>query len=370
MNTCAALIYAVARVRPEQRSARFQRLGMVSVAVLAIFVLIASGYDTFGYTSAGFGEVKTAVSAVQHPRLYLTGRNGDLRTIDSDSGAVLGTVSTNAWTTGLAVNQEGTRAYVINGWIGTVTVIDTRAEKIVARIQTLAQLDSAVLRPDGQRLYVSGTQNGQGAVWAFDTATNTVSAVILTGAAPTKLATDPSGSRLYVVNSQGSSVTVIDTHNATVVGTATVAALPQNVAVSLDSGTSYVVSTNRSETDTGSVTMLDNGTEQVTRSFSVGKGAADLALSANGSRLLVANTQDGTVSVINTARGKVLSTLNMAAVGMAANPHDHVVYVATERSVIAVDSSSGLIDAEYGPAGLSGKPFLVTGIALSDSPNG
>ncbi len=287
-------------------------------------------------------QIRPAVSAAAVHAL-VAGENGELRIVDVAAGQVTAVVDTGAPVTGLTLSPDGRTAFVINGWAGTVAVVDLRTASIVKRIRVKAELDSAVVRPDGKRLYISGTANGQGVVLGFDTTTNSLAAVIQVGVTPTGIAITPDGSHLYVVNNQGASITVIDTRIATVTKTVPVDVLPQYVAVSPDGAFTYVSHTSRLANTNGSVTVVDNRTNQVVARIPVGVGACQLAV--GGDRLYVINLQDGTVSVVDTSSRRIVQTLVLTAHGIAVSPRDHSVYFAGRRSVAVVDGGTGQLTA-------------------------
>ena len=70
---------------------------------------------------------------------------------------------------------------------------------------------------DGRRVYVPNRDSGSVAV--IDTGTNTVIATIAVGAYPEGIAVSPDGRRVYVPNYRSNSVSMIDTADNTVADT-------------------------------------------------------------------------------------------------------------------------------------------------------
>jgi YVTN family beta-propeller protein len=79
-----------------------------------------------------------------------------------------------------------------------------------------------------------------GTVSVMDTATNTVVATIGVGIGPTGVAITPDGKHAYVANPHSNNVSVIDTASNMVVATVTVGANPNGVAVTPDGKHAYV----------------------------------------------------------------------------------------------------------------------------------
>jgi YVTN family beta-propeller protein len=99
----------------------------------------------------------------------------------------------------LAVSPDGSRLYVANSVINTVSVLDTTTLQIVATMKLKGEdlLLSMVVSPDGSRLYVRRTF----ALDIIDTAANQVTATRETDVVLGPLAVSPDGKQLYVAYS-------------------------------------------------------------------------------------------------------------------------------------------------------------------------
>ena len=86
--------------------------------------------------------------------------------------------------------QAQTRAYVTNT-SGSVSVIDTAANTVVATIPVGVFPSGVAITPDATRAYVANIINS---ISVIDTATNAVVATIPSGQFPTGLAITPDGS--------------------------------------------------------------------------------------------------------------------------------------------------------------------------------
>ncbi|MBV8934168.1 MAG: beta-propeller fold lactonase family protein [Kutzneria sp.] len=335
-----------------------QRLRVV-VAIALVSVTVMAGQESIGATNVPTAAV---TKGVRHA--YVIGRGDELKIVDLTGGVVAATVETNARTTGLAVSPDDRTAYVINGWIGTISVVDTASAHLTKRIKINAQLDSAAISPDGVLLYVTASAGGQGLLLAVNTRSGTLYSVIQVGTTPTGLAVSPDGRRLYVSNNQSGSVAVLDAHTAVPVGTIPVAALPQQVAVSPDSSTTYVTHAGETPAANGMVTVIDNNTDKVVDEIEVGAGAWGLAVSSDGSQLYVSNPLDGTVSVVDTKTRSVRDSIALHAYGAVTAPHDHYVYLAVDQSTTVLDSDTNLVSAQLDLVGLAGHAFSATTVAV------
>ncbi|SDJ26507.1 40-residue YVTN family beta-propeller repeat-containing protein [Frankineae bacterium MT45] len=141
--------------------------------------------------------------------------------------------------------------------------------------------------PDGKTAYVA--LNGADKLGVLDTTTNTLVKQIPVGVAPRQVAIV--GGRVYVSNEGGRQATKNDVTNLTNTSTPVVAN-PSTGAV--NNGTVSVVTP-----ATGATSTIKVGLEPT-------------ALYANGTTLLVANSNDDSISLINTATGRVTQTVNVA----------------------------------------------------------
>jgi YVTN family beta-propeller protein len=174
--------------------------------------------------------------------------------------------------TKLDVNADGSLANPVN-----ITIAADGAKHALSA--------AAVFSPDSKTVY--SAVNGQNRVVAIDTATGTITQSWTTGNAPRGLAMI--GSKLYVSNEGGRAAlpgeTTINSYNTQV---------PANpVTGATTTGTVSVISLEKPSSPVGTIKV----------------GLHPTALYAHGKTLFVANTADNNVSVIDTARGKVVQTI-------------------------------------------------------------
>jgi YVTN family beta-propeller protein len=148
-------------------------------------------------------------------------------------------------------------AYVTNagsfGVTGTVSVIDTATNTVVATVTVGTGPFGVAVTPDGKHAYVT---NGGGTVSVIDTASNTVVGTpIPVGSFPDGVAVTPDGKHAYVTNELSNNVSVIDTASNTVVATVAVGSFPFGVAITPDGKHAYV--TNAPGKVTGTVSVID-----------------------------------------------------------------------------------------------------------------
>jgi YVTN family beta-propeller protein len=132
--------------------------------------------------------------------------------------------------------------YVANANDGTVSVINTATNTVVATIPVPNGAAAVAVTPDGTRAYVVGA----GDVSVIDTASNTVvGSPIPVGTFVSGLLVGigitPNGSSVYVTNSDSGTVSVIATASNTVVATNPAGTNPSGIAITPDGTHAYVV---------------------------------------------------------------------------------------------------------------------------------
>lgn len=192
--------------------------------------------DTAPIALLGQVPMDTSIDVAVNPdgkHVYVTHFNG-VEVIDTGTNTVAGTLSISKGTSvtegrGIAVTPDGRVAYLTNGGLNTVSVIDATTHLETGAINVGAEPLWVAVSGDGRLAYV--TNNDADSVSVIDTATNTVTATIAVGARPFGVAFSADSRRAYVANSGSNNVSVIDTDTHTVVATVGAGTKPFAVAV-------------------------------------------------------------------------------------------------------------------------------------------
>jgi YVTN family beta-propeller protein len=266
--------------------------------------------------------------------------SGTVRTVNPDVNTTSTTVGVGLSPAGVAINRVGTRAYVGNRTSGTISVIDTAANAVIAGVAA-GDPQGVAVTPDGTRLYVPNFAGST--VTVINAVNNSVVTSVNVGLGPVGVDITPDGARAYVSNRSAGTLSVISTATDTVVGTVIISGSgPQGVAITPDGNRAYVTNVSSSN-----VSVVDTGTNLEITTIDVGSTPQGVAVSPNGTRVFVVNTNSSTVSVIDTATNTVLTTIPVGAgpALVAFSPDGRRAYVTnqTSSSVTVIDTVTNLV---------------------------
>ena len=268
-----------------------------------VTVTVASASNSVPSITVGPYPRSVAVSGIGSRAYVVNQGDNTISVIDTATNMVIGTSAPLASQLGnLAVGPNGTRLYVTTG-SNTVMVVDSSTLTAVGAPIPVGYFPADVaVSPDGSRVYVANAGDWMdgyvGTVSVIDTATNSVVAEPVVGSGtvftvPQALVVSPNGSLVYVANAGEGSVSVIDTTTNTVVGEPIAiewGAPLYDLAISPNGTRLYVALSNLE--GTGTVAVLDTATNVVVATIPIDPGNPrsapyTLAISPDGSRLYV-----------------------------------------------------------------------------------
>ncbi|MDT7579164.1 MAG: molecular chaperone DnaK, partial [Pseudonocardiales bacterium] len=291
---------------------RPRRRGPIIAAAVAVLVLLAGvlGYVfTRGSTGTPPPSAAPQQSAIVLPPPAQAPAATPLTVAASvPIPAIAGEIPVGKTPGFVAIAPNGKFAYVANRAAGTLTVVDTAVDKVVATIpipdgppQYLA------FAPDGTRLYVSvfnDPDRSINRVAVLDTATNTVVTTIRVGSRPYALAVKPDGSELYVPNHDSGTVSVIDTRSNTLVTDIRVKPNPHWVEFSKDGSRAYTVNH-----ESNLVSVIDTATRAIVAEIPVQKSPHSIAVHPTQPLVANVNYDSNSVTVIDANTEKVIATV-------------------------------------------------------------
>jgi len=216
---------------------------------------------------------------------------------------------------GIAQLPGGGKVYVANQGSNQVTVIDPATLAVKTTVNVGNSPSAIVASPDGNCVYVANQNSGTVSVITTSNDMPTATAITV-GAGPVSLRFDPLLQRLYVVNNAGGSVSVISHAtdcSSTLLKTVGVGLAPKSIAALSDKTRAYVANSGD-----GTVSVIDVNSNTVRKTIAVGGSPQSIGASADGTKVVVAaNTS---VVVIRTTDDTMIQQVNFMPQGTAPNP--------------------------------------------------
>jgi len=224
-----------------------------------------------------------------------------------------------------AVAVYGNRTYVANATAGTVKVLNTDTNQVVASIPVQTSPAAVAVSPDGKSVWVANS--GSKTVQRIESQSNTVVATVTVGTTPTALAV--TGDSVWVANAGSNYVSRISTATNKVVATTTVGSAPSAIAVSGDQV--YVANKNGN-----SISVISAATNRVVSTKSL--GTAPNGLTVAGGKLYVTQQTLNRVLVLNSSTLAQVATISLGAVptSITTSPDGSLAYVTTSNHRISV----------------------------------
>jgi len=237
------------------------------------------------------------------------------------------------------LNIDYPAAYIVNGGDGTVSVVNLNDSKVndVISLNGATFPHHVYLSPDKTTLAVaitstdlSGGHGGHGGstggykVQIIDAKTGEIHHEIVTEHLPHNATFNKNGSELWVSQSADTGhVLVFNTSDYSKIAEIAVGKMPSEVTFSADGSTVFVANT-----DDGTVTMINPVTKAVVHTISVGHTPVGAWPGSDGN-MFVDNEMDQTISVLTAATGAVTATIPLGfKPGYAAyHPHHEELWV-------------------------------------------
>ncbi len=215
----------------------------------------------------------------------------------------------------LAVSKDGTRAYVLdpNSSGSVVQVVNTANGAVLTSISISGWGVDLTLSPSGADLFVADSAPAD-AVTIISTATDQVIGTIGgfgTASFPQALAVNPAGTELFVVlNNTSVDVVNLSTDRVVAViplrGAEGIAAASNGTAVYVTNGF------NGAAQDAGTVSVINTGTNTITRTYSGMTEPVAVAVSPDGGHLYVANVGTYVVGNVGHTGTPYLGVVNLS----------------------------------------------------------
>ncbi len=279
--------------------------------------VLLSGNLTQPVNFSGTGNTYTWVNDTPSIGLAASG-NGDIApftAVNNGANPVTATISVTAVAAGFA--------YIPNSGDGTVSVVNTTTDKIVATIAVGSRPYGIILSGDGSTAYV--TNQGSGDISVINTQTNKVTHMIRVGAGPTGMSIAQGGA-MFLANQNDNTVSEVDPTTNAQAATAPVGQVPINTLISPDDSKVYVANSGSND-----IWVLNTTFLTVIAKIPVGQHPDGMVLSPDGNLLYVGNTISNSISVINAPYNTLLTTIPLTGaggpIGLAISPDGSLLYV-------------------------------------------
>ena len=287
------------------------------------------------------------------------------------SESTTATVSVGWAPIAVAVNTQGTTAYVVNcgglctlsggAYNNAVSVVDLGTTQVKAVIPVGINPIAIALNPTGTRAFVHNSQSGTLSI--IDTSTNVVVATL--PSCGRGIAVHPTLPRLYL-----SCGRVIDTSTNTEITTIAGVTGP-DIAIHPSGAFVYITTNGTTENTPGRVSVINTSTNSVTATIAVGNFPYSIALNPAGTRAYVANYNSGSVSAIDLVTNSLLNEIAVAgnprAVGVSADGQRVYVAKGAGANMVVLDGASNISLGEI-PVSAEEFTLLQTGIRTPGAP--
>ena len=269
--------------------------------------------------------------------------DGSIAVVDLSTGMVAGTIGTSSAPVKVVASPDGSQVASVNGT--SLTFINTADNSVITEISNGVELFEVLYSLDGSTVYTIDQATTLITPYASADQMAGMFGFLTSGTGPVAGAFDPTTENLFVVANGSNNVATFTTAPLTQSGSnVAVGQAPQDIAF-LSDGTAYVSNFNTNDISiigagSGSITGITNPTQMaltpdestlyvisennvvvieiatntIINTIAVGDTPRGIAVTPDGSSVVVTNFGDGTLSVINTADGSV-STIDGVGAG-------------------------------------------------------
>lgn len=323
-------VMRIPNVVPSQmRSARSPLLRMCSVLLLAT---LAHGQTP---TSQLISPNAVAVDVTLH-RAFAVDPDHDRVLVYDEATRQQTSVAAGRSPIALALDQQAHRVYVVNAAGGNVTVLDARTSAVLATLPTDSHPYAVAVDSQTQGVLVSNTFSNK--LTVIDGAS--LQSVQKPLGSKDAIAVDAEHGEAFLLSYEDTAVTVITTAGA---APRTLPARIHLWSMAVDAPHRMLYATAIGD---HALEVLSTVTGE-RHEIRVGNFSCAVVLNADGSRAYVANREDNTVTVVNTATRSAIATIatGKAPQALAIDNLHHRIFVANTASgtITVIDSSTNRV---------------------------
>ena len=260
---------------------------------------------------------------------------GSVSVIDTKTNKIATTIADPHGPQGEAVSPDGTRVYLANS-DNTVSIINTSTDKLVSTFSPIGTEDlmwDIYVHPNGKKLYGMLSSS----LVVIDVAKKAYKSGIGLPGNGRSLVFSLDGTKAYVTT-YGGKIAIIDTTIDNFVGSiAMPAQFLEGLAISPDGKTLLA------SDQTNKLIFVDLPSAKVTATITGGNAPQNIVMSPDGRMAYITNYSSG-VSVVDIVHRKVLSTIGTSGLGIDITPDGKTVYV-VGGEVFPIDTKTNAEEA-------------------------
>jgi YVTN family beta-propeller protein len=208
---------------------------------------------------------------------------------------------------GMELSHDGGTIVTCDTYSDAITVIDTAAWSVVATVAVGDFPVRAVFAPDDARMYIANRDSESISIVSNDGGNSMLLRNIPLSGQPFEMAFSPDGTRLYVLLPSAPAVAVVDIAAQQVVATVPLPDTPVGLFAHPDGERVFVANGNATtstaggltQTEDGRVSVIDSATNTIVETIATERWGVALAANPTGTLLATANLVDESVSFIS-----------------------------------------------------------------------
>lgn len=236
--------------------------------------------------------------------IFAQGGLDQIALIDPDTGQLV-RVPVGPATHGVDTTPDGRKAYATSFGSDEVSVIDLARRAVVGKVKVGGQTHHIQVSPQGRWAYA--TVGSANAVAIIDTRTDALAATVPVAEGPTYVVFTPDGRKAYVSSKSGI-ISVIDVAQPQVVKEIALEGKPDHLALSADGSRLYVA-----DGQNGQLVVIDTVQDTITAAVPVGTGPHGVAVAVKKGqeRVYVGNRGQTTLSIVDPVSLAVVGTVDL-----------------------------------------------------------
>ena len=307
----------------------------LSILLLGIFALAAPPAAHYhllkkvplGAAAGGGREYFDYITVDSHARRVYASHGSEVKVVDADSGAVVGTISGLKQCHGIALVEELGKGFISDGGAAKTIIFDIASLKVTGEVKGEEDADSIIYDPASKHIFVFNGDPKTATV--IDPASGTVVKSLAMGGGPEFAAADGKGMVYKNIEDKNETV-AIDSNTLTIKSRWPVAPAGQPTALAMDREHRRLFVAGRNPQK---LVILDADNGKVIQSFPISAGA-DANVFEPETGLIFASTREGMVHIFHEDAPDKFSEVEMVkteygAKTMALDSKTHNIYLPT-----------------------------------------